>query len=256
MKDAKSVNTPIGAHFKLKAVKEEDTELEYSYMKDVPYSNAVGSIMFSMVSTRPDIAYGLGLISRFMSKPSREHWQAVKWLLRYLKETKKLKLVYSRSQQSTCEVIGYCDSDYAADLDKRRSLSGYVFTVGGNVVSWKSSLQHVIALSTTEAEYISLTEAVKEALWIKGFVNELGYEQNSAKVFCDSRSAIHLSKNTVFHERTKHIDVRLHFVREIITRDLVSIKKINTKINPADMLTKVIPVNKLKDALGLLNMRE
>lgn len=151
MRDAKIVSTPIGAHFKLGVVKDDEVELESAHMKNVPYSNATGSIMYSMVSTRPDIAYGLGLVSRFMSKPSREHWQAVKWLLRYLKGSAKLKLMYSGNEQSTCDVVGYCDSDYAADLDKRRSLSGYVFTVGRNVVSWKSSLQHVVALSTTEA---------------------------------------------------------------------------------------------------------
>ncbi|XP_073271570.1 secreted RxLR effector protein 161-like [Primulina huaijiensis] len=230
--------------------------MEAVYMKSVPYSNAVGSVMYSMMSTRPDIAYGLGLVSRFMSKPSREHWQAVKWLLRYLKGTSKLKLVYSSQAQSTCDIIGYCDSDFAADLDKRRSLSGYVFTFGGNVVSWKSSLQHVVALSTTEAEYISLTEAVKEPLWIKGFVGEIGFEQNYATIFCDLQSAIHLSKNAVFHEKTKHVDVRLHFVRDIITRQLVSVRKIDTKVNPADVLTKIIPVSKLKDALGLLKIQE
>ncbi|XP_073152743.1 secreted RxLR effector protein 161-like [Henckelia pumila] len=227
MKDAKGVNTPIGAHFKLRSLKGEKSESDANHMKSVPYSNAVGSIMYSMVSTRPDIAYGLGLISRFMSNPSEEHWRAVKWLLRYLKETTRLNLIYSGIKQSTCGVIGYCDSDYAADLDKRRSLTGYIFTVGGNVVSWKSSLQHVVALSTTEAEYISLTEAVKEALWIKGFVTEMGQEQHSTTIFSDSQSAIHLSKNTMFHERTKHIDVRLHFVRDIISRKLIQVKKIH-----------------------------
>lgn len=164
--------------------------------------------------------------------------------------------MYSGIDQSTCEVVGYCDSDYAADLDKRRSLSGYVFTVGGNVVSWKSRLQHVVALSTIEAEYIFLTEAVKEALWIKGFGGEMRFEQKCATIFCDSQSAIHLSKNAMFREITKHIDVRLHFVREVISKQLVKVKKINTTINHADMLTKVIPVNKLKDALSLLKVLE
>ncbi|XP_073120505.1 secreted RxLR effector protein 161-like [Henckelia pumila] len=116
-----------------------------------------------------------GLLSRFMSKPRRDHWQVVKWLFRYLKGTSQLKLVYSGIGNPICTVAGYCDSDYAADLDKRRSISGYVFIVGDNVVSWKSSLQHVVALSTSEAEYISLTEAVKEGMWIKGFMEEIGF---------------------------------------------------------------------------------
>lgn len=95
--------------------------------EDNPLLDATDNIMYSMVSTRPDIAYGLGLVSSFMSKPSREQWQEVKWLLRYLKRIPKLKLMYSGNDQSTCEVVGYCDSDYEANLDKRRSLSGYVF---------------------------------------------------------------------------------------------------------------------------------
>lgn len=135
MKDAKSVNTLIGAHFKLMSDKDDEAGLEFIHMENVPYSNAMGSIMYSMVSTRPYIAYGLGLISRFMRKPGREHWQAVNLMLRYLKRTTKLILVYSGATKLTCEVTGYCDSDYAAYLDKMRSLSGYVFIVEGNVVS-------------------------------------------------------------------------------------------------------------------------
>ncbi|XP_073121017.1 secreted RxLR effector protein 161-like [Henckelia pumila] len=225
-------------------------------MKKVPYSNAVGSIMYLIISTRSDITYGLSLVSRFMSKPSRDHWKAVQWLLRYLKGTSKLTLQYSRSMSNTCAVTGFCDSDYAADLDKRRSISGYVFTVGGNVVCWKSNLQSVVALSTTEAEYISLTEAVKEGLWITGFVNEMGLEHKGVIIFCDSESAIHLSKNSVFHERTKHIDVRLHFVRDIISRGLIEVQNIDTLINPADILTKVVPVSKLNHALRKLKLVE
>ncbi|XP_073119638.1 secreted RxLR effector protein 161-like [Henckelia pumila] len=115
MAESEAVSTPIGAHFKLMAVKEYQEELEEVHMENIPYSNAVGSIMYMMVSTRPD-------------------------------------------------------------LDKRRSISGYVFTVGGNVVSWKSNLQNVVALYTTEAEYIILTEAVKEGLWVAGFVTEMGLD--------------------------------------------------------------------------------
>ncbi|XP_073136904.1 secreted RxLR effector protein 161-like [Henckelia pumila] len=257
MADARSVSTPIGAHFKLQAVKEDQEGLESLHMRDVSYYNAVGSIMYMMVSTRPDITYGLGLVSRFMSKPSREHWKAIQWLLRYLKGTKQLKLQYSKhAALSTYEVTGYCDSDYVADLDKRMSISGYVFAFGGNIVSWKSNLQNVVALSTTEAEYISLTEAVKEGLWISGFVTEMGFDQSSISIFCDSQSAIHLSKNLVFHERTKHIEVRLHFVRDIVSKGLAKVLEIDAQVNPADILTKVVPVNKLNQALSLLKLVE
>ena len=126
-----------------------------------------------------------------------------------------LGLVYGKAENNQVDIKGFCDADFATDLDKRRSLIGYVFTIGGNVVSWKSTLQHIVALSTTDAEYVALTEAIKEGIWLKGITHELGINGNLVKLFCDSQSAIHLSKNTMFHERTKHIDVRLHFVREM-----------------------------------------
>ena len=171
--NAKVTSTPMGTHFKLSALKEHEVNFEAKHMKVVPYSNCVGSLMYAMVSTRPDLAYGMGLVSRFISKPSRNHLQAARWLLRYLKGTSGLKFVYSQSATKGPKIVGYYDSDYAVDLDKRRSISSYVFTFGGNTMSWKSSLQHVVALSTTEAEYISLIEVIKEGLWLN--ISEVGF---------------------------------------------------------------------------------
>ena len=113
-----------------------------------------------------------------------------------------------------------------------------------------------MALSTTEAEYIALAEAVKEALWLKGILEELGFKQEQVVVHCDSQSAIHLSKNIVFHERTKHIDVKLHFLRDIVAKGMVKVNKIATEINPADIMTKVIQVGKFNNALNLLKIKE
>ena len=143
-------------------------------MKLVPYSSAVGSIMYSLVCTRPDVAHSVGVVSRFMGNPGREHWRAVKWLLRYMNGTANHGILYGGSENNSCQVSGFVDSDFAADLDKRRSITGYVFILNGGAVSWKASLQSVVALSTTEAEYIALTEAVKEAKWLKGLVSEFG----------------------------------------------------------------------------------
>ena len=125
-----------------------------------------------------------------------------------MKGSSKLGLEYKKEEESQIELKGYYDSDFAADLDKRRSISHYCFTVGGNTNSRKSSLQHIMALSTTEVEYVSRIEGMKEVIWLKGIVNELGIKCSSVKLYCDSQSAIHLSKNLMFHERTKHIDVR------------------------------------------------
>ena len=133
-------------------------------MKKVPYSNVVGSLMYAMISTRPDLAYGVNLVSRFISKPSKDHWKVVKWLMRYIRGSMSVGLVYEPKKEGESCISGYCDSDYAADLDKRRSITGYAFTFGGNLVSWKSNLQYIVALSTTEAEYVALTEVIKEAM--------------------------------------------------------------------------------------------
>ncbi|GJS62986.1 retrotransposon protein, putative, ty1-copia subclass, partial [Tanacetum coccineum] len=136
-------------------------------------------------------------------------------------------------------VCGFVDSDYAKDPDKGRSITGYAFLVQGCVVSWKATLQHVVALSTTEAEYMALTEAVKEAIWLRGLLRELGVELNKVAVNCDNQGAIHLSRNHVFHERTKHINVRYHFIREVLEAKTVEVLKVGTEHNVADALTKV-----------------
>ncbi|GKD41059.1 retrotransposon protein, putative, ty1-copia subclass [Tanacetum coccineum] len=176
--NGKSVKIPLGGHFKLSLkdcpVKDYDVER----MSKVPYANAVGSLMYLMVCTRPDIAYA---------------------------GTANIGLVYGIDLGNHVDVIGFVNSDYAKDPDKGRSIIGYAFLVQGCVVSWKATLQHVVALSTTEIEYMALTEAVKEAIWLRGLLEELGVEFNTVAVNCDNQGVIHLSRNHVFHERTKHV---------------------------------------------------
>ena len=163
-------------------------------------------------------------------------------------------ILYGDSDKNSCQVSGFVDSDFAADLDKRRSITGYVFILNGGAVSWKASLQSVVALSTTEAEYIALTEAVKEAKWLSGLVFEFGLKQDSVCIGCDSSSAIQLCKNPKYHERTKHIDVRLHFVRVEIANGVVNVVKVPTQTNPADILTKVVPAIKFRNSLNLIGV--
>ncbi|KAL9811853.1 putative RNA-directed DNA polymerase [Arabidopsis thaliana] len=141
MSEAKGVSTPMGAHFKLASVTSEEECVD---TEKVPYASAIGSIMYAMVGTRPDVAQAIGVLSRFMGNPGKVHWTAVKWLLRYLKNSSDLKLIYTQGKD--LQVQGYSDSDYAADLDRRRSTTGYVFTIGGNTMSWKSNLQSIVAL--------------------------------------------------------------------------------------------------------------
>ena len=183
MAKAKAVSTPLPTSLKL-SVKQSPNEQEEEYLQKVPYASAVGSLMYAMVCTRPDLAHAVGVVSRFLSNPGKEHWNAVKWILRYLQGTSSLKLCFGTEKPILC---GYTDSDMAGDVDSRRSTSGYLVTFAGGAVSWQSRLQKCIALSTTEAEFIAATEACKELLWMKKFLNELGFTQKRYVLLCDSR---------------------------------------------------------------------
>ena len=135
------VSTPLSPNFKLSASQCPKTEEEHELMSKVPYSNAVGSLMYAMVCTRPDISHEVGIVSRYMHNPGKEHWKAVKWILRYIQKTLDVCLIFKKDDMVGQHVVGYCDSDYAGDLDKRRSNTGYVFTLVKAPVSWKSTLQ-------------------------------------------------------------------------------------------------------------------
>jgi hypothetical protein len=141
---------------------------------------------------------------------------------------------------------GFTDADMAGDIDSRKSTSGYLITYSGGAVSWQSRLQKCVALSTIEAEYIAITEAAKELLWMKKFLQELGLQQESYLLYCDSQSAIYLSKNSTFHSRSKHIDVRYHWIRDVLDEKLLQIEKIYTDDNGSDMMTKTLPVQNLE----------
>jgi len=228
MQNSKPMSTSLATHFRLSAALAPQSEEEEQFMSHVPYSSAIGSIMYNMVCTRPDISHAVSVVSRDMANSGKVHWQAVKWILRYLRGTTDIGLVYDKGSGVNSHVIGYVDSDYAGDLDKRRSLTGFVFTFSECAISWKATSQSTVALPTTEAEYMVAAEAVKEAIWLRGLVSDLGLQQDETVVFCDSQSAIHLTKNQMYHERTKHIDVRYHFLWEAVTQGDITVKKIGT----------------------------
>ncbi|GAA0142710.1 transmembrane signal receptor [Lithospermum erythrorhizon] len=241
MESSKSVSCPLGAHFKLSSKICDNARGNVEDMEKVPYASAIGSLMYAMLCTRPDIAYSVGLVSRFLSQPRKEHWEAVKWILRYLKGTSNVCLCYG-TKDATLE--SFTDSDMAGDLDSKKSTSGYLFTFVGGAISWQSKLQRCVALSTTEAEYIAITECCKELLWLKRFFEEIGIDQKRFTILCDSQSAIHLSKNPSLHSKSKHIQVRYHWIRDVIEEKQVFIEIFHTCDNGADMMTKVLPKGK------------
>ena len=220
-------------------------------MEKIPYASAVGSLMYAMIATRPDIAFAVGVVSRYMSNLGKKHWEAVKGILRYLKATKNMRICYG-SQELT--VKGFTDSDYAGDLDNRRSTSGYVFTLAGGAVSWCSRLQTCVTQSTTEAEYVAASEACKEAIWLGRLVTDLGIKEQVPMLHCDSQSAIQLARNPVYHSKTKHVDVKYHFIREMLEEKQIQLVKVHTTENPADLLTKGLPAESFAHCRRLLGV--
>ncbi|CAM8908670.1 unnamed protein product [Rhodiola kirilowii] len=236
---------PLGGHLVLSKQDCPETIEEKEKMADIPYDVVVESVMYCMLCTRPDLAFAISVLSRFMANPSENHWHAMKFLLKYLNNTKNLGLVYACNGQKS-DLFGYVDSDYASNRDNRKSTTGLFFTWFGNCISWKSQLQSVVALSSTEAEFIAATEAAKEAVWLKGLLSEITLTDYVPLIYSDSQSALHLCRDPVYLERSKHIDVRLHFIRDMVEKVMIRIEKILGDINPADFGTKVVPYVKFE----------
>ena len=151
-------------------------------------------------------------------------------------------------------MVGYVDLDYAGNMDDRKSTTGYVFTLSGWPICWRSTLQSLVPMFTIEAEYMEVAKAAKEALWLKGLVKELGLNQGGVQLHCDSQSSIYLAKHQVYHARTKHIDVRFLKLRELTATGEIVLEKIGTSKNAANMLTKLVPTNKFKHCLDLISV--
>ncbi|KAJ1530149.1 hypothetical protein ONE63_005080 [Megalurothrips usitatus] len=210
-----------------------------------PYQELIGGLMYLSILTRPDITYAVSYLSQFHHGYSEAHWTAAKRVLRYLKGTKNFSLIFRKGQP---EPVGFADADWGGDHVDRKSFTGFVFTVSHAAVSWEARKQRAVALSSTEAEYIALCEASKEALYLRGLICELELHQQenfSITIHNDSQSAQSLCHNPVFHKRSKHIDIRFHFVRECVDSNLVTLKYLPTSAMPADALTKALGTFKL-----------
>ncbi|GKD95944.1 hypothetical protein Tco_1379841 [Tanacetum coccineum] len=237
MKDAKARCQPLKDHFKLSKKQAAKTEAARRRLVKVPYASTVGRFLYAMMCTRTNIPHAVGVVSRFISNTGKEHWKAVKWLLRYLKGTSKATLCFNRK---VVVLEGFFNSDYGGCLDLGNSLTVYVFTVGGITVSWMSRIQKCVAMSTTEAEYMDIVEAGKELVWLKNFLEELDRAQIVSVMYCDNQSVIYLTKNHVFRGRTNHIKIRYYYIRELVSEVTLSLMKILGAENPTDIFTKMM----------------
>ena len=246
-KDANSVSTPFEPGLILKKATDEcelfDSEI---------YQSAVGSLLYLSTRTRPDIAYAVSSVSKYCLKPTTNHWSAIKRIFRYLKGTIDLGIFYKK-QNIDC--VGYADADWAGDKSDYKSTSGYCFKVGSAIVSWKSSKQTIVALSTAEAEYIALSAAAQEAVWFKDLLDNFKIYCNDPMIINeDNQSAISIAKNTGNHGKTKHINIKYHYVRDLIQNNIVELKYCPSKEMLADLFTKPLSKQRFLDLCSMIGM--
>nr|BBF90152.1 polyprotein -like [Oryza rufipogon]BBF90155.1 polyprotein -like [Oryza rufipogon] len=230
-------------------------QYELNEMKTKPYASAVGSLQYAQVCTRPDLAFVTGLLGRFQSNPGLEHWKLVKKVLRYLQGTKGLMLSYRRSE--SLQIVGYSDSDFAKDNTK--STSGYVFTLAGGAISWKSSKQTITAGSTMYAEFIACYEATGQVNWLKKFIPGLKVVdsiEKPLKLYCDNEPAVMYAHNNQSSGAAKHIDIKYYVVKDKVRDQTISLEHIKTERMLADPLTKGLPPNVFKEHVAGMGLRE
>jgi hypothetical protein len=221
------------------------------------YRSIIGSLRY-LVHTRADISFAVGYLSRFMEAPANDHFAALKYLLRYIAGTLTHGCAYRRGDNE--ELIGFSDSDHAGDVDSRKSTSGVLFFFGSSPISWQSQKQKVVATSSCEAEYIAATTAASQGVWLARLLGEL-LNQRAAPftLFIDNKSAISLCKNPVLHDRSKHIDLRYHYIRDCVEKGKVEVEFIRTEDQKADILTKPlgrVRFQALRDKVGIVDVKK
>ena len=240
----KAVETPVDVGTKLEKATSEEGSIDQQL-----YQSAVGSLMYLSVSTRPDIAFAVGSLARFSTKPTKVHWTALKRVFRYLRGTINLGILYS--QKGLQECVGFSDADWAGDVNDRKSTSGYLFLISGGAVTWKSRKQGCVAL------YIALSCAAQESMWLRQLLSDLGSSPRSpTTIFEDNQSAIAMSKNPQFHGRAKHIDIKHHFIRDQVNNGTVKLEYCPTE-EIADIFTKGLSheqFRNLRTKVGVVSM--
>jgi hypothetical protein len=247
MNDSHPTLLPIDPNTRLT---KEDSVLEAEEHR--LYQSIIGSCMYLVTCTRPDLAYPVSYLSQFLAAPSKSHLTAAKRLLRYIKGTKDLKLSFPRSDASEITLEGYSDSDYGNCLDTRQSISGNLFRLNNSTICWRSKKQKSVATSTCEAEYMALALATKQWIWLTNALEELNVPVTNAAMFCDNKAAIDIAYNHKIGDRSKHIDVAYHLVRENVESGRISLLQVESAENLADICTKGLPqvtLRKLRTAI-------
>ena len=219
------------------------------------YREAVGCLMYLMVTTRPDLSFAVSKAARVMEQPTEADWSSVKRIFKYMKGTINQGILY-RKAVDIISLKAYSDANFAGDINTRRSTSGVLVLYANGAIAWSSKLQNTVALSTTEAEFVAASECTKEVMWLMRLLSELGAlsENDVPKVFVDNASAVRLVKFPEFHKRSKHIEVRYYYVRECFERGEINVIQISTQDQLADMFTKALPKMRFRNLCQLMGV--
>jgi Reverse transcriptase (RNA-dependent DNA polymerase) len=219
-----------------------------AYMAKVPYCEAIGSLMYATVATHPNITFAVSTLSQFLKNPGQTHWEAVKRVFCYLSSTKTHALTYRNKHH---DLIGFTDAD-GASQEHCHAISGFAFLIDSRAVSWASKKQELVALSTTEAEYIAATHAARECIWLCRLTRPLSPPFPTTVLYCDNQAALCLATDNNYHTCTKHIDIRYHFICQTIARKYIAMEYCLTENQTADILTKALP--KYKTVIHVQNL--
>jgi len=247
MQNCKYARTPLPTGWKATKNKELATP-EFR----LQYQAIIGSLLYLMIGTRPDIAFAVTRLAQFAANPSKEHMDRALYVCRYLAGSAHYELVYDGV--SNKGLLAYCDSDYAGCTDTRRSITGFFVKLANGVVSWQSHAQKTVALSSTEAEYMALSDCSRQIVWIQSLLGELGFTHTQTPIYGDNQGSMFIGSNPVQDRRTKHIDIRYHFIREKIVEGKVEVFFVQGDKNIADMLTKNLGNTKFSEFRSQLGL--
>ncbi|POM75488.1 mitochondrial protein [Phytophthora palmivora] len=259
--DAHPSRIPMETNMRL-TVKDTDTDQRKQVAangKTFPYRELVGSLMYLTTCTRPDIAFVVGQLSRYVQNPTQQHIGAAKRVLWYLIGTKTLGIVYSKEktgkQKPELIVNGYCDSDWGNDPDTRKSITGFVHCMAGGVISWASRRQSIVAQSTAEAEYVAACEACMDGQGLRNVLIEVFPElETKLRMGIDNQAAFVMATNPTYSRRTRHIELRWHFVRDQVAKRTVDLWKVRTEVNPSDIMTKPLASDRLETLCAMVGL--
>ena len=258
MENYKRGYVPMQERLDLSSKQCASTPAEVDRMRRVPYASAVGSIMYAVRCTRPDVAFAQNIVSRFQQNPGESHWTAVKSILKYLRATREMFLVYGGNPESELKVTGYCDAGFQTDRDDAKSQTGYIFILNGGAIDWKSKKQTTTAMSATESEYIAASEAAMEAVWIRKFIHGLDVvptNKDPMEIYCDNSGAIIIANEPGVQKGARHYPRKYHYVREQIEIGEIKLLKVHTDDNLADPFTKALPKGKLTQHAESMGLR-